>query len=130
MSKVEVEVGYHCPFCPNHQDEVFYTSVLINMPICDGCREELFHFSQVNTRSDDPLIEKVEKHTEKSWSDCKVILLRESLVYWESVESGQQQDWFRTTSEILGWSEKKARSYARQQIQKYQSLIHEAQEIL
>jgi hypothetical protein len=125
MPKIKVEVGYHCPFCPDHRDKVFYTSALINVPICEGCREELFHFSQFSTRPNDLLIEKVEKQTGKSWSECKLILLRDSLAYWKSVASGQQPDWFRTSFDKLGWSEKKARAYVKKQIQHYQALIYE-----
>ena len=128
MPKIEVGIGYLCPFCPNHQDEVFYTSALINMPVCEGCSEELFHFSQSNTRPNDPLIEKVERFTGKSWSECKLILLSYHLAYWKSVENSQQQNWFYTTLDKIDWSKKKARSYVRKQIQFYQSLIDEAQE--
>jgi hypothetical protein len=128
MSKVEVEAGYHCPFCPEHQDDVFHTSVLVDVPICDGCSEELFHYSHFDTRPNDLLIDQVEQHTGKSWSECKAILLRHQLAQWQSIEDGQRPDWFGTTMGKLGWSEEEARAYVREQVQRYQLLVRDTDE--
>ena len=130
MSKVEVEAGYHCPFCPDHQDDVFYTSALIDAPICDGCREELLHYSHFGMRPDNPLIEQVERYTAKSWSECKALLMQNQLMQWQSIEDGQRPDWFDATVNKLGWSEEEARSYVREQIHHYQLLVLDSTENL
>ena len=34
--------GYHCPLCPNHEDDVFTWSAILQAPICEGCDYELW----------------------------------------------------------------------------------------
>ncbi|MEK7859369.1 MAG: hypothetical protein AAB320_09540 [Elusimicrobiota bacterium] len=90
--KVIVEKGYECPLCPDHRDTEFIQSPILRAPLCEGCDEELFHFSGFDERPDDPLIEKLEKLSGKSWQECKVILLREHIKEWQAVEKKQASD--------------------------------------
>ncbi len=125
--KVKVTPGYHCPFCPNHQDEVFYRSVLIDVPICAGCAEELFHFCRDNTRPVDRLIEKVEQITGRSWNECRIILLRDNLEQWNIIDRERPEGWLKTTMEHFVFNEDEAWSYVKQRIRWYTDLVTQAE---
>lgn len=80
IMKVNVPKGYKCPFCDNHQDDVFYASSVINTPICEGCSEELFIFSQCDEgeRPDDFMIDIWEKRTGLSWAEIRKRIRKEN----------------------------------------------------
>ena len=125
--KVKVTPGYRCPFCPNHQDEDFYRSALIDVPICAGCAEELFHFCHNNTRPVDRLIEKVEQITGRNWNECRIILLRDNLEQWIIINRERPEDWLKTTMEHFVFDEDEAWSYVKQRIRWYTDLITQAE---
>lgn len=37
----EIQAGYCCPLCPDHQDEDFVWHELAETYVCDGCRYEI-----------------------------------------------------------------------------------------
>ena len=94
-------------------------------PICEGCAEELFHFCHFEKRPDDPLIEKVERHTGQSWHECKLSLLRGILEQWQTIED-DPQDWL-ASAKRQGWSEEEARAYAQKQLQWHSDLLSSAE---
>ena len=71
---ISVQQDYQCPFCTSHQDDVFYPSVLIGVPICEGGSEELFIYEHADGRPTAPLIERVEAYTHLAWEECSRLL--------------------------------------------------------
>ena len=124
--RVNTEIEYHCPFCKNHQDKVFYESVLIAVPICEGCDEELFHFCHSEDRPSDPIIEKVEQYTGKTWNECRIVLLRDNLQQWLDIDHERPVDWLRITMKQLRLSEDQAWDYVKRRISWYERLIAKA----
>ncbi|WP_026842860.1 hypothetical protein [Citrifermentans bremense] len=37
----EIQAGYRCPLCPDHQDEDFFWLELAGTYVCDACRYEI-----------------------------------------------------------------------------------------
>jgi hypothetical protein len=124
--RVQVASDYHCPFCPDHADDVFYGSRLTSQPICEGCAIELHYFCEDRERPDDFLIDAVEEHTGLPWSECRKILLEENLTAWQDLEAEQPEEWVKDTMKHLGWTHEQTVAYVRKQINHYQSLVEEA----
>lgn len=106
---VSVPKDYHCPFCPNHQDDVFYETPLINQPICEGCRIELSFFSDEEELREDHLITAVERYTGLPWRACQCILLhyeRQSLL---QIRESPPASYRRATEETPALTEEEAR---------------------
>jgi hypothetical protein len=60
---VNVEPGYRCPLCPDHDDESLEESAVVGSPICEGCAVELDHFLDDDERAEDAVLDRLEKVT-------------------------------------------------------------------
>src|SRR5687767_10033719 len=90
---VSVALGYRCPMCPNHPDDLYFNWPLFESPICDGCSMELDYFMRLDERPNDHLIDKVEEVTGLPWMECRLILLKAWLDYRERVQQERPEAW-------------------------------------
>ncbi|CAG0934206.1 hypothetical protein TFLX_03396 [Thermoflexales bacterium] len=123
---IAVPQDYRCPLCVNHVDEVFYASILIDQPICEGCQEELFLFEHHKERPADQLIEKMEQLTGLTWDDCRVVLLRDTLETWRTIEHELPQEYLDSVAE-LGWTQDRAALEAQSKVLWYAQLVEQAE---
>ena len=129
-TRVSVESGYRCPFCPDHRDDVFYKSALIDVPICEGCEEELFNFCEWEERPKDALIDQVEHYTGRTWEECRVVLLRDYLKDWQTRYQLKPQEWLNSARQHLNLNEDEAWAYAHRRLLWYTELVAAAEAAL
>jgi hypothetical protein len=90
---------------------------------------ELDHlFSGDDERPEACIVDRVEKITGLAWNECLVIVLRENLEYWQNMERDPDafRDKFDILSEMLNWTESRAREYVRGMIGYYEARLAEA----
>ena len=89
----EVPEGYHCPFCPGHDDEDFYIwDLILNQPICDGCTYDLYYaLLEVHLENSvlTDVLPKLEELTGKPAVESALILVRDEIAYMEKEENLQ-----------------------------------------
>ena len=85
-------------------------------------------FSGDDERPEACIVDRVEKITGLTWNDCLVIVLREHLEYWRNMERDPDafRDKFEILSEMLNWTESRAREYVRGMTGYYQARLAEA----
>jgi hypothetical protein len=111
MKEVVVAAGYHCPLCPDHEDDRFFACALFESPICEGCMIELSHFAEPEEAPDDSLIGEVEQATGRPWSECRAVILQGELEYYEQLQGGELDEeiqvalthWADTKEQFLSW---------------------------
>lgn len=74
---VEVPDNYHCPFCPDHDDDAFVYSKIVGAPICEGCSIEISHFVEAEERPDDFVLDRLEALTGLAFPQYKRIAFEE-----------------------------------------------------
>lgn len=74
---VEVPENYHCPFCPNHEDDTFFYSKIVQAPICEGCAIEISYYVDADERPDNIVLDRVEALTGLSFPQYKRIAFEE-----------------------------------------------------
>jgi len=118
-----------CPLCLTRKNEEFYDSPLMAEPICETCFIQLDHlFSGDNERPKACIVDRVEQFTGLTWNECLVIVLRENLDYWQNMERDRDafRDKFEILSEMLDWTESRAREYVRGMTGYYEARLAEA----
>jgi hypothetical protein len=75
---MKIPTGYACPLCPGHQDDEFVPSQVVGSPICIGCAVELSVFLEEDERRDDPVLDRLEQLTGRTFHELRVDHLRES----------------------------------------------------
>jgi hypothetical protein len=123
MKEVAVLAGYHCPLCPDHTDDRFYSSALFNRPICEGCSLELHSFAEEEERPDDFLIDAVERVTGRAWEQCRLVLLQETRQYWEQLRDKELEEWIGQTSKACGLSRDECLRFVEERIRDLQRLL-------
>ncbi len=127
---VSVPENYRCPFCPDHQDDVFYKIELITQPICEGCKIELSHFSDEEELRDDPLITAVEQYLGLPWRACQCILLYYERQNWLHMREAPPTWLMEGTTETPAQTEEQVRSYIDTQIHYIDELVLQFKEQL
>lgn len=110
---VEVPKGYHCPFCPDHEDDTFSYSKIVGAPICEGCAIEISHFVEADERPNDFLLDRLEALTGLSFPQYKRMAFEEFVEDFENrlkpenVSRGAQEEMQitgRSLDEVVkGW---------------------------
>ena len=117
-SKVSVPDGYRCPLCPDHEDDVFFFSRIVDAPICQGCAIEITHFIFEDQRRDDVVLDRLEALTGLSFPEYKRLALEqiiaeyEDMLQPENAEREAQRE-MKATGRLLqevhkGWRERLA----------------------
>ena len=118
-----------CPLCLTRKDEELYKSPLIGQPICEACFIQLDHlFSGGDERPGACIVDRVEQFTGLTWNECLVVVLRENLEYWQNTERDPEafRDKFEILSEMVKWTESRAREYVRSMTGYYEARLAEA----
>ena len=92
---VDVPDGYHCPFCPDHDDEDFFVwDLILDQPICHGCSYDLY-FALLEAGEENPigtdLLNRLEELTGKPFVESALSLLRNEKAYLEEEENLQAE---------------------------------------
>lgn len=89
---VEVEPGYVCPLCPDHEDDVFSWSAILKTPICQGCNYELWNDIYGHaSRPDSMLLDRLEKLTSLSYEEYSLVELESVVAEWEESDPAGQE---------------------------------------
>ena len=80
---VKVPRDYHCPFCPDHEDDTFFYSRIVKAPICEGCAIEISHFVEADERPDDFLLDRLEALTGFTFPQYKRMAFEEFIEDFE-----------------------------------------------
>jgi|GEM_PF-4403848 len=92
---VDVPDGYHCPFCPDHDDEDFFVwDLILDQPICHGCSYDLY-FALLEAGEENPigtdLLNRLEELTGKPFVESALSLVRNEIAYLEKEENLQAE---------------------------------------
>ena len=120
---------YCCPLCLTRKNADFYDSPLMAEPICETCFIQLDHlFSGDDERPEACIVDRVEQFSGLTWNECLVIVLRENLEYWQNMEHDPNafRDKFEILSEMLNWTESRAREYVRGMTGYYEARLAKA----
>lgn len=130
MSKeARASKAYCCPLCLTRKNEEFYDSPLMADSICETCFIQFDHlFSGDDERPEACIVDRVEQFTGLTWNECLVIVLRENLDYWQNMERDRDafRDKFGILSEMLNWTESRAREHIRGMTGYYETRLAEA----
>ncbi len=90
--KIRVSRNYHCPLCPDHEDDVFEWSDLLHAPICEGCAYDIHNafMSQEDPRNIETI--SIEKILGLSFRECKLLYLQEQAEYLK-YEKYREEKW-------------------------------------
>jgi hypothetical protein len=85
-------------------------------------------FSGDGERPEACIADRVEKVTGLSWNECLVMVLHENLEYWQNMERDPVafREKFDILSEMLNWTETRAREYVRGMTGYYEARLAEA----
>jgi hypothetical protein len=96
--------------------------------ICETCFIQFDHlFSGDDERPEACIVDRVEQFTGLTWNECLVIVLRENLDYWQNMERDRDafRDKFGILSEMLNWTESRAREHIRGMTGYYETRLAE-----
>jgi hypothetical protein len=77
---VKVPKDSRCPFCPDHEDETFFHSKIVGVPICEGCAIEISHFVEADERPNDFVLDGLETLSGLSFAQYKRTAFEEGLI--------------------------------------------------
>jgi len=108
MPRVQVSPGYACPLCPDHEDEVFYSNSLLDVPLCQGCDAELQHFVRKSferlPRYKQRWGGEIARLAGRNWDECRSVILREHLASTERLLEARSGQWLDAMTGAPGWS--------------------------
>lgn len=72
---------YHCPLCPDHEDDVFAWNAILKAPICDGCDRELWNDIVCEEKRPEGsfILDLLEQHTSLTFDEYRLIELEETI---------------------------------------------------
>jgi hypothetical protein len=121
---VTVPTNYHCPLCPDHEDDTFFYSKIVGAPICEGCAIEISHFVEADERPDDFILDRLEVLTGLSFPQYKRIAFEEFVEDFESrLRPENVEREAQVEMRITGRSLEEVISGWRSLIERYQSEI-------
>ena len=122
---VEVPENYHCPFCPDHEDDTFFFSKIVGGPICEGCSIEISHFVEADERPDDFVLDRLEALTGLSFPQYKRIAFEEFVEDFEQrLKPGNVEREAQVEMQLRGCSLEDVVKKWRSLVEHYQSEIN------
>lgn len=126
-NNVAVPPGYHCPMCPNHEDQWFFRTPLCDTPICDGCNVEL-DFFVLEPYAQLPAYKQkwadiLSETAGRSWPDCRLIVLDRNLRHWMEIRADEHAIW---RQRMRHWTPERCEAFLTERIEELRLALEDA----